>query len=395
MNRINRKYLLTFLLCGEYLQSICNEYQSTSMYFIEIHRSLLLVVWDIAISTSFHLTPAQLNWMPFATRKSYLFPAWPSIFFSQSPSKSVCSVKMPDVLIVNDNASFASSDTFSTQNSIEQPRHSPRRRNTVAKLTRRVSKRISQTILKAGVQEHALSEKNLKDLNDATDIDPRNLCSSPHQVHRVEIYDPIHETIEECPILDVEAAREMRLHQSYATFCQNFTLSGTTKMSRKFDLSMGAEWAEEHTPSSHTDPTLSNNNTSEFSGSGAYPEHITVHSRPRPSTVAFPISSPSTDLEDTPISHSATIEPLSLGYPVTKTSEVEEDFNSISSNLEITANSNYPQPPPRIITPTVWMDMKRNEREHKATRRQRLLNPFRSWFMTSQPLWGRRHEVVE
>ncbi|KAJ5695598.1 hypothetical protein N7536_006010 [Penicillium majusculum] len=303
---------------------------------------------------------------------------------------------MPDILIVNDNASFASSDTFSTRDSIEQPRHSLRRRNTVAKLTRRVSKRISQTILKSGVQEHALSENNPKDLNNATDIDPNNLCSSPHQVHEAKIYDPIHETIEEeCPIFDVEAAREMRLHQSYATFCQNFTLSGTTKMGRKFDLSMGTEWAEEHTQSSHTDPTLTNDDTSKFSGSRTYPEHITVHSRPRPSTVAFPISLSSTDLEDTPISHAAAIENPSSGYPVTRTSNVEEDFNSISSSFEITPNSNYPQPPPRIITPTVWMDMKRDERERKATRRQRLLNPFRSWFMTSQPLRGRRHEVVK
>ncbi|CAI7640663.1 unnamed protein product [Penicillium viridicatum] len=121
---------------------------------------------------------------------------------------------MPDILIINDNASFTSSDTFSTQHSIEQ-RHSLRRRNTVAKLTRRVSKRISQTILKVGVQEHALSEKNLKDLNDATDSDSHNLCSPPHQLHQVKIDDPIHETIEEeCPIFDVEAARELRLHQS-------------------------------------------------------------------------------------------------------------------------------------------------------------------------------------
>ncbi|KAF7526310.1 hypothetical protein PCG10_004252 [Penicillium crustosum] len=295
---------------------------------------------------------------------------------------------MPDILIVNDNASFASSDTFSTQDSVEQLRHSLRRRNTVAKLTRRVSKRISQTI-KAGVQEHTLSEKNLKDLHDTTDIDPHNLCSSPHQVHDVKTYDPIHETIEEkCPIFDVEAAREMRLHQSYATFCQNFTLSGTTKMSRKFDLSMGTEWAEEHTQSSGTGPNLKNNDTSEFSGSRTYPEHIPAHSWPRPSTVAFPISSPSTDPEDIPISHSATIENSSSRYPV-------EDFNGINSGFETAPNSNYPQPPPHVITPTVWMDMKRDERERRATRRQRLLNPFRSWFMTSQPAWGRRQEVVK
>ncbi|KAJ5513566.1 hypothetical protein N7463_003118 [Penicillium fimorum] len=296
---------------------------------------------------------------------------------------------MPDVLIVNDNASFASSDTFSTQDSIEQPQHPLRRRNTVSRLTKRVSKKISQTILGAGVQEHQLSEKNLKNLNHTTNIDSHNLRSPAHQVHEIKIYDAIHEDIEEeCPAFDVEAARDMRLQQSYAAFCQNFTLSGTTTTSRRFDLSMGMEWADEHTQSSHTVQTLEYNDTSELLGSHANPEPIRVHSRPRPDTVAFPTSCPSTDLDNTPISHSATVEKSSSELPVTETSKVQKD-------LKITPNSNYPQPPPHIITPTVWMDMQRDERERKSSRRQRLLNPFRSWFMTSQPAWGRRYEVVE
>ncbi|CAG8892358.1 unnamed protein product [Penicillium egyptiacum] len=298
---------------------------------------------------------------------------------------------MPDILIVNDNASFASSDTFSTQDSIEQSRHSLRR-NTVAQLTRRVSKRISQTILRVRVQEHALSEKNLKDLNDVTDVYPHGLCSPAHQIPEVEICDRIHENIEGCPIVDVEEAREMRLHRSYATFCENFTLSGTKSTRRRFDLSMGMEWVEDRTQSSHTDPTLGNNDTPAFSGS-AYPEHITVHSKPGPSPAAFPMSCPSTHLNDTPIPPSATVENPSSEWPVKNASRVEGELNWISSSSE--PKSDYPQPPPRIITPTVWMDMQCDKRERKAARPQRLLNPFRSWFTTSQPSWGRRHEVVE
>ncbi|KAJ5383946.1 hypothetical protein N7517_001857 [Penicillium concentricum] len=295
---------------------------------------------------------------------------------------------MPNVLIVNDNASFASSDTFSTQDSIEQPRHALRRRNTVSQLTRRVSKRISHTILRAGVQEHQLSEKNLKSLNDTTNIDSHNLRSPAHPVHEVKIHDPIHEEIEEeCPAFDVKAAREMRLQQSYAAFCQNFTLSGTTTTSTKFDLSMGVECADKHTQSSHTDQTLKDNDTSELLGFHANPEHIAVQ-RPRPGTVAFPISCPPTDLDNTSILHSTTVEKFSSEFPVTETSKVEKA-------IKITPDSDYLQPPPHIITPTVWMDMQRDERERKASRRQRLLNPFRSWFMTSQPSWGRRYEVVE
>ncbi|CAP80762.1 hypothetical protein E8E15_008227 [Penicillium rubens] len=303
---------------------------------------------------------------------------------------------MPNVLIVDDNASFASSDTFSTQASIEQPRHSLRQRNTVSRLTRRVSKRISQTILRDRVQEHsaALSEKNLRDLNDATDINPHNLCSPAGQPHEVKIYNSIHEkTEEECPVLSVEEAREIRLHQSYATFCENFTLSGTTSTRRRFDLSMGTEWAEEHIQSSHTDPTLENNDTPAFLGSHSCPKHITAHSKTRPSTVAFPISCPSTYLDDTPIPPPAAAEKPTSELPVTSTPKVEEDFSKIGS--EIAPKANYPQPPPHIITPAVWMDMQRDKQERKAARRQKLLNPFRSWFLTSQPSWGRRHEVVE
>ncbi|CDM34510.1 hypothetical protein DTO013E5_5012 [Penicillium roqueforti] len=290
---------------------------------------------------------------------------------------------MPDILIVNDNASFASSDTFSTQDSIEQPRTPLRRRNTVATLTRKVSQRITNKILRGGVQEHALSEKNLKYLNDATDVDPPD-----HAIHEVQIYDRIYEAIEEeCPVFDVEAAREMRLHQSYSAFCQNFTLSGTTRTTRKFDLSMGPEWAGEH-PEFPLDETLETNDTLQFPGSHSYPEHITVHPKPRASTVEFPISHPSTDLD---ASHPVTtVERSPSEWPVTDTPNIEEDFDRISSSFEITpnSNSNYLQPPPHIITPTVWMDMQRIERERKAARRQRLLNPFRSWFMASQPLVG-------
>ncbi|KXG48333.1 uncharacterized protein PGRI_022030 [Penicillium griseofulvum] len=295
---------------------------------------------------------------------------------------------MPDVLIINDNASFASSDILSTRDPIEQPRHSLRRRHTVSQLTRRLSKRISQTIVRPGVQEHQLSEKNLKNLNDTTNIDSHNICSPVNQAHEVKICDPIHEDIEEYPTFDVEAAREMRLRQSYATYCQSFTLSGTTTKSRRFDLSMGMDWAEGHTRPPQADQTRKDNDTSEIPGPYANPEHIPDHLRPRPCTVPFTISCPSTDIDDTPISHPATIGTPSSECPVTETSKVDEDF-------KITPNPNYPKPPPCIITPTVWMEIQRDKRERKAARRQRLLNPFRSWFMSSRPSWGRRYGVVE
>ncbi|KAJ5773361.1 hypothetical protein N7457_008257 [Penicillium paradoxum] len=302
---------------------------------------------------------------------------------------------MPDILIVNDSASFASSDTFSTQDSAEQPRVQLRRRSTVVQLTRKVSKRISKTILRGGAHENELSESNLRDLDSAPYLDLHSPRSPKRYIHEAKRQEAIYEAVEEeCPPVDVEAVREMRLHESYAVFCQNFTLSGGNRMSRRFDLSMGTERAEEDAQPSHGDQIPQHLDKFEFPSSHAHPEHITVDARPRANPVELPIS-PSTVLDNTPISQSIITENSCPEWSDPNTPKVEEDLLTHHSSFEITHNSNYPQAPPRIITPTVWMDMQREERERKEARHQRFLNPFRSWFMTTQPSWGRRYETVE
>ncbi|KAJ5129734.1 uncharacterized protein N7515_005773 [Penicillium bovifimosum] len=303
---------------------------------------------------------------------------------------------MPDIIIVNDNASFSSSDTFSTRDSIEQPRPQLRRKSTVVQLTRKVSKRISQSILRTGYQEHELSERNLRDLNNATHTAPiTHTPERERQLHGVNLRGAIHEHIEEeCPPVDVEAVREMRLHESYAAFCHNFTLSGNTRMSRRFHLSMGLERADENVQPDPTHQIRENEiNDSEFPGSHTNPEP-TVHSRPRPTAVVFPISDTSIDRNNTSTSQSIATEKRAQTWPNPIPPKAEEDFTSIRSSFEINRN-NYPHPPPQVITPTVWMDQQREEQNRKAARRQRMLNPFRSWFLASQPSWGRRYEVVE
>jgi hypothetical protein len=270
---------------------------------------------------------------------------------------------MPDVIIINDNASFTSSTTFSTQDS-EQPPRPLRRRNTVTQLTRRVSKRISQSILGVGVQEHQLSEKNLKDLNE-------------------EIYSA-----------DVEAVREMRLQQSYAAFCRDFTMSGKPAVNRTFDLNM----ARESTSEVNQLPRANSTHDDDRSGCDAphdLPDHLMEikgsQPRPRPNSVAYPISCTSMHQDMyMQVPQPATTREPPLRWPELAPSEVEHDYNRYTSHT-----SNYPHPPPQIITPTVWMDMQRTERERKEARRSRLLAPFRSWFMISPPSWGRRYEVVE
>jgi hypothetical protein len=299
---------------------------------------------------------------------------------------------MPDVLIVNDNASFSSSDTFSTQDSIEQPRLQLSRRNTVSQLTRKVSKRISQSII-GGAQQHELSERNLRNLEDATALDSHSPHSPDSQFHDVQLYDPIHEDVEEeCPSVDVEAQREARLYESYATFCQNFTMSGTTRMSPQIDLSMQAE-KERNTQPSQTNQTSNDSGTlgSLYSPTHMYPEYITVYSEPGPTPVAFPKSCPA-----------------NLNSPTSQSTDLKEDSHRSRPDTPIyednltkehpileTTRANYPRPPPHIITPDVYMDIQREERERKAARRQRFINPFRSWFLNSQNSWPRRYEVVE
>ncbi|KAJ5776571.1 uncharacterized protein N7511_001582 [Penicillium nucicola] len=304
---------------------------------------------------------------------------------------------MPDIIIVNDNASFTSSTTFSTADSEQQPPRPLRRRNTVTQLTRRVSKRISQTILGSGVQEHRLSEKNLKDLNDATQMDAPGSPGSylPDPSHEPMIYEPIHEDIEEeIHSVDVEAVREMRLQESYAAFCRDFTMSGKTTMNRKFDLSMEMEYSPETNHQSRAN-SIHGNEKSESNSppdlSGHIMDNTGSQPRPRPHSVAYPISCTSMhqDIYMQPPQSATTREPP-LRWPEISPSKVEHDYNRYGSRT-----SNYPHPPPRIITPTVWMDMQRTERERKEARRSRLLAPFRSWFLTSPPSWGRRYDVVE
>ncbi|CAG8348224.1 unnamed protein product [Penicillium salamii] len=292
---------------------------------------------------------------------------------------------MPDVHIVNDDASFASSDTFSTRDSTE-PTRPLARRNTVSQLTRKVSKRISQSILGGG-QHHDLSERNLKALEGAT--------VSDRQFHDTKIYDPIHEDIEdECPSVNPEAQREARLHESYATFCQSFTMSGSTRTSRQFDLSMGTETANE-SEFSQTKQSLAYNTIEPLhSPTSKWPGYITVYSEPGPTADAFPIS-PSGNI-NTPTSPSTDCKKNSHDCSRPDTPIYEDNLSrQHANNLGTSRHPNYPPPPPQIITPDVYMDMQREERERKAARRQKLLYPFRSWFLSTPPFWTRRYEVAE
>ncbi|KAJ5354546.1 hypothetical protein N7541_005590 [Penicillium brevicompactum] len=294
---------------------------------------------------------------------------------------------MPDVHIVNDDASFASSDTFSTKNSTEPVRQLSRRK-TVSQLTRKVSKRISQSIL-GGAQPHPLSERNLKALDDASVSDPYTRRSSDHQLPDAKVYEPIHEDEEEeCASVDVEAQKEARLHASYATFCQNFTMSGSTRMSRQFDLTMETEAANDsdQSPAYHTFESL-------HSPTSKWPGYITVYSKSGPTADAFPISSLGN--VDPPVSQLTDQKKNSHDCSRPDTPIYEDNLSKEHPSFEMSRQSDYPQPPPEIMTPDVYMDMQREERERKAARRQRLLNPFRSWFMSSQSSWTRRYEVAE
>ncbi|CAG7928201.1 unnamed protein product [Penicillium olsonii] len=299
---------------------------------------------------------------------------------------------MPNVHIVNDDASFASSDTFSTQDSAESaPQLS--RRNTVSQLTRKVSKRISQSILGGG-QHHDLSEKNLKALENTTVSDRYNPHSPDRQFYDIKLQDAIHEDVEEdFPSIDMEAQREARLHESYAIFCQSFTMSGPTRTSRQFDLSMGTETANGNEPCGTKPAPAYNAFEPLHSPTSRWTGHTTIYSEPGPTADAFPISSPGNI--HTPTSQSKEYKKNSHDCSRPDTPIYEDNLSRQHAGLETPRSAIYPQPPPQIITPDVYKDIQREERERKAARRQKLLNPFRSWFLSAPTTWTRRCEVVE
>lgn len=378
------------------------------LWHFHVYYIIRMYYQYIALNTSTVFFPrfTVIISVPFSTVNRILFVKSSNTLFiaNRPPPRSLfsltvrhyfCSLKMPDVRIVNENDSFASSDTFSSQDSTELARRQLRRRNTVSQLTRKVSRRISQSVL-GGNKQHSLTERNIQRLTGSSAFTSPHPRLEKRQLHDTEVYDPICEDVEEeYPTVNVDDQQQARLYESYATFCQSFTVSGSNRRSRVFDLAMGTERGDEkddhfqtkQTPECHTLHSLQ-------SPTYIYPEYITVYSEPGPVPAAFPISPPSSHL-DTPISQSTECKKNSHECSRPDTPIYEDNISNRYSGIETSRNYNYPRPPPQIITPAVYMDMQRKERERKSARRHRILNPFRSWFMNSQPSWTRRYRVAE
>lgn len=268
---------------------------------------------------------------------------------------------------LDDNASISSSSSSSystAQFSIRAHPPQIRRVKTVSQLTRWVSKRISRSSLDAIASGNELSEKNLNDLNLATIMsvdDPAETHRSLNFVKPLLPTLPTIDTIQESsaetsPEQSPANAREVRLRQSYAAFCEEFTLSGPQRPKRKFDISMGM---------------------------GETDEEYINDARPRIDTTAE-LPTERTVFEDKLVDHKAP-------------NGSAEDFMTLyESNLlaqEGIPSIIYPRPPPQVMTPRVYQDMQRATGERKLARRQRILGPLRSLFSKGQPLREHRLDI--
>jgi hypothetical protein len=242
------------------------------------------------------------------------------------------------------------------------------------------------------VRANELSEQNLKQLNNAINpeadshiADKTNTDSSTASFvkeHRRN-FERIDVILEEpIPKPNLEREREMRVRRSYAAFCEDFILSGPASPKRVFDMTMGTNNGTEEIEQReglNTDPTLE---SQRISGDAMPLE------RDEPSTLtSVPLASRMSGSESTQ-SPCHFQEMKQRTKDATKRSlDEDEDFKPESPF------THCPQPPPLIMTPSVYKDMQRETRERKRARKQKLLGPFRILFLKVQPLRGQRCDM--
>ncbi|KAJ5984150.1 hypothetical protein N7481_006249 [Penicillium waksmanii] len=136
---------------------------------------------------------------------------------------------------------------FSTYDQTEIPPRQLRRRSTVTTLKRWASKRVSRASLN-DTQGNELSEKNLSSLEHETlylggnnntittkDLNLKEIAEGEELAKRTG---SIQEVVETLPHRDLQEDRYPYILQEYDAFCHEFTLSGSHRTQKDFDLSM-------------------------------------------------------------------------------------------------------------------------------------------------------------
>lgn len=303
---------------------------------------------------------------------------------------------------IHDNACSISHSTssFSTRPQFKQhPPRQLRRVKTMTQLTRWVTQKISRQSLKTSASGNELSEKNLNDLDMITTVvGEQDSSSAEHSSQekpslvpaQTKVIETIQEDLEEAESEmasrpDPETVKEIRLRRSYAAFCEEFTLSGPQQPKRKFEVSMGIDGLEER---KQFDPLKSVPCPTDTGKLLERPPATATQSNselPRRQTPTSSRESPKAP-EITTAEHTN----LSPIISEAQTSDKKAGTRSIESRI---ASTSHPQPPPQVLTPSIYQDMQRARQERKRVRRQKIWEPIRSLFSRSQSLRGHRVEL--
>lgn len=298
---------------------------------------------------------------------------------------------MPDVVIINDDASFVSSSAASftlTQQTFRVPLRPLRRQKTVRQLRRWVSKRMSPSFDHEAHEGNELSEKNLSDYHRATwmgegnDIlvdQPSMPAQPPRNVHCTQFGAIAEMPDHEGPGIKSQNA-ETHLQMSYVAFCHRFTLSGSPETKRPFSLMADRGDVEEHMAITPSTPPSS---TREYS----------TTTTPTTNLISDPQSNYPCGQNQTSTSPAASKDPdPRTDQPSIPCTDVrshaqqpgpgavlaEQKTPDLRSQL---CPPHYLQPPPRVMTPLVYMEHQRAARERKRLGRQKLLGPLRFLFI--------------
>lgn len=272
---------------------------------------------------------------------------------------------MPEIIIINDDASFISSSAASldiAQQPFRIPPRQLRRQKTVTQLRRWVSKRISQSSLVGrGYKINELSENNLYDhhitMSMVEDDILVNESANPRQPWMnsaclkpiATITEGPNDTITED---NLEQDRKSNTKESYAAFCRRFTMSGSPQVKKPFTLvTDGHEAPFMEGPLTANESLFEPGSTSKATQQSDRISSLGLNPMPSPGI--------------RPEEQAAILEAKIL--------------DQSSADDDILAECCL-QAPPQVMTPLKYMEMQRAARERKRALRQKVLKPFHTLF---------------
>lgn len=238
---------------------------------------------------------------------------------------------MPEVIIVNDDASFISSSaaSFVAQRSFQVPPSQLRRQKTVKQLRRWVSKRMS---------------RNSNDAEARKGNGPSNKC------------------LDEGPETKSDSI-DTSLRMSYVAFCNRFTLSGLPETPRAFSLTGNMEEEQDMQEQMITTPLDLSSTVQNSIATSSISDPRKTHSLDQN-------RAPTTDQPFIPYTD---ISPSSAPASGSRESLDKKTFDRSFQHAPI----HCLQPPPQVMTPLTYRETQRLARE--GERRQKPLDLLRSF----------------